>query len=104
MLKNALPDLKKNIKDILEKSLYEAQMTSFIGSDSSVISNYTKSQIEEAAKKYAQKAAETAAEPLSNAIYEFVLQIGILTYPKALIDSMGKPVTGVITNNEFQIT
>lgn len=107
MLSSAKKQLKEDLKSILTKSLYDAYSTMFIPAPDTdaTINNYIKNEIDDAAKKFAKTAAESAAEPMANAIYDFVKQIGIMATPKGSLVAppMGGPVSGVININEFSI-
>lgn len=104
MLKSALPKLQSNIEKILTESLYEAQMTSFKASgQESIIDNFCNNAIKEAAMEYAKKASEKASKPLAEAIYDFVMEIGIIAVPKSLTSPAG-PVSGVINMADFKIS
>ena len=52
---------------------------------------------------YAKKAAEKASQPLAEAIYNFVMEIGILAVPKSLTAPNG-PVSGVINMVDFKVS
>ncbi len=109
MLSTAKPELETNIKDILYDSLYSAYLTTYITSDitDQGIAASANKEIDDAAKKFARKAADTACGPLADAIYNFVLSIGIIAAPKGTLMSPGgltpAPVTGVINMNDFII-
>lgn len=104
MLIDAKPKLQKDIYDILQKSMYEAYMTSFIDDDDvdNDIRNRVKKEMTKSAKKYSEKFANEACGPLSQAIYEFVKSIGIITTPKSLTSPHG-PVVGKIDVKEHTI-
>ena len=108
MLSTAKKKLQDDLKTILKKSLYDAYMTTFLSSSDTeaVISEYIKIEIDKAAEAFSESAAESAAEPLATAIYDFVKQIGITAIPKGglVAPPGGGPVTGVININEFSIS
>jgi len=104
MLKSALPKLQGDIEKILIDSLYEAQMSVFKANGSEpVIDTYCNTTLQESAMSYAKKAAEKASQPLAEAIYNFVMEIGILAVPKSLTAPNG-PVSGVINMVDFKVS
>lgn len=110
MLSSAKPKLKSDLEKILYDAMYEAYKTTFLESsitDGSISKN-ADNEIETAAKKFADKASKTAAEPMATAIYDFVKSIGIMASPKGTLISPGglvpAPVTGTILMTDFTIS
>ena len=104
MLIDSKPKLQQDIYDILKKSMYEAYMSTFDkdADINSVIKNRVKNDMMDTAKKYAETFANTACEPMAEAIYEFVKSIGIIATPTSLVSPHG-PVTGAINANDHKI-
>ena len=102
-LVGAKPELEQDLKTILQAAAYAAFLTANTpaGADEAISSFVTKTMTD-AAQKFSDKFAETAYQPLANAIYKYVKEIGITATPKALM-SPHVPVTGSIMLNEFTI-
>ena len=102
-LVNAKPDLEKDLKDLLQKASYEAFMTANLPDSSSPeIASFVTKTTKNSAQKFSDKFAEIAYQPMADAIYKFVKEIGIIAKPSTLMSPYG-PVTGVINLNEFTI-
>lgn len=82
-LAGAKPELESNIKKLLEDAFYEAEMTALdSGGDADPrIMAMVKQEMDKASRKKAQKFANEAYKPLAEAIYKFVLEIGIDLIP-----------------------
>lgn len=109
----AKPKLETDLKKLLEDSFYEAEMTAFNeGGDADPrIMVMVKQEMDKAAHKKAKKFADKAYKPLAEAIYKFVLEIGIdliptgkLIAPQAPSGSL--PITGTASTatSDFKIT
>ena len=103
MLKDAKPKLQDDIEGILKDAIYEAYMTQYKESDNTIINSFTKNSMSTAAKEFSEKASKLIGKPLAEAIYNFVLEIGITAKPNQLVAPNG-PVSGVININEFSIS
>lgn len=102
-LAGAKPDLEKDLKNLLQKASYEAFMTANIPDEKAPeISASVTNTMKDAAQKFSDKFAEIACQPMADAIYKFVKEIGITAQPKSLF-AASSPVTGIINLNEFTI-
>lgn len=82
-LAGAKPKLEEDLKKLLEDSFYEAEMTAFNSggkADPRIIAMVNQ-EMNKASRKKAKKFAEEAYKPLAEAIYNFVLEIGIDLIP-----------------------
>ncbi len=112
-LEKAKPKLEQDLKKLLEDASYEADMSMLI-ENSSVdprIAAKIKKDMDAACRKKAQKFAEKAYKPLAQAIYDFVLEIGITLTPKGTLmcpqsPAGMNPITGTAstTTQDFSIT
>lgn len=109
MLSSAKPTLQSDLEDLLEEAAYEAFMTtqeSPSGTASS-ISNRMEKELKSAASNFAKKFAEVAGEPMAEAIYNFVKEIGIIATPSGSLISTSitspSPVTGTMPMSDFAI-
>ena len=90
------------VPNLLQAAAYSAYMTANNQSDSPEISAFVTQTMNAAAQKFSDKFAEVAYQPMADAIYKFVKEIGILAKPTALLSPHG-PVTGIINLNDFTI-
>ena len=106
MLKSALPTLKSQIKQILHDAAYKATMSQFV-SGSGAPSTYAQGVMESNAEKFAITFSDTAYDDLATAIYDFVLQLGIVATPSGSLMSTSinspSPVTGSIPMSDFAL-
>lgn len=97
MLSTAKPVLQVKLNKILYQGLYEAFkatfMTADIGEDG-----------EDMAVQFAKKGSNAMAKDLTDAIDEYVKQIGITITPTTLIAPPSGPVTGMANTETKQIT
>ena len=104
------PKLEQDLKTLLEDSFYESEMTAFsTGKGDPRISAAVKKTMDEGARKKAQKFAEKAYKPLAQAIYDFVMEIGINLVPKGTLLCPQSPagvqmVTGQASTSTQDIT
>lgn len=103
MLINAKPELENSIKTALYDALKEAHMTFFTKGDNDVANNAMELHLQTMADKFATAASTNAAPKIADAIYKFVLQIGIEATPMKL-KAQNYPVIGVINQTEFKIS
>lgn len=102
MLSSALPELQNSIQIALQTALTQAQMTLHMPGDDSLNSSM-RTYMLSLANMYSTTAATIAAPLIADAIYKFVLQIGIDAAPLKLKTTQG-PVTGEINQTEFKIS
>lgn len=102
----AKPQLQKDLKDLLEKACYEAEMTAVTNSSAAnpEIMKYVNGVMDEAAKAKAKKFAEVAYEPLAEAIHNFVKEIGIVLVPTGTLMSPTGPVSGAASTMKSDFT
>ena len=104
------PKLEQDIKKLLEDACYESEMTAFAtGKGDPRIVAAVKKSMEQGARKKAQKFAEKAYQPLAQAIYDFVMEIGINLSPKGTLlcpqsPAGVNPVTGMASTSTQDIT
>lgn len=109
MLKTALPTLESDLYNIIQEASYNAFMTTQIASSyaSDSVSTRMDSELTQAATNFSVMFAETAAEPMADAIYRFVLEIGIVGTPSGSLISTSiktpSPVTGSMPMSDFAI-
>lgn len=106
-LAGAKPELANDLKDLLQKAAYEALLTGNRPSgDNPEISANTTKVMQDAAQRFSDKFAELAYQPMADAIYKFVKEIGITAVPKGTLiaPTSGGPVTGSIIINDFIIS
>lgn len=107
MLISAKPQLESDLKQALYDSAYQALLVTFSQSseNEAVINDFAKTEIDQSAKDFAKKFSDLASKPVAEAIYNFVLEIGIMASPKGTLmappGTTGGPVTGVINMNDF---
>ena len=102
-LAGAKPDLENDLKILLQKASYEAFMTANLPDSSNPeVAGFVTDTMMDAAQKFSDKFSEEAYQPMANAIYKFVKEIGILAKPAALMSPQGS-VTGIINLNDFTI-
>lgn len=105
------PKLEQDLKKLLENASYEAELTMILD-NSSVdprIASKIKSDMDKACRKKAQKFAEKAYRPLAQAIYDFVVEIGINLVPKGTLIAPqaitgALPITGSASTSTQDIT
>lgn len=107
------PKLETDLKKLLEDASYEAEMT-MLGDGKNVDSGVAarvKKDFDTSARKKAQKFAEMAYRPLAQAIYDFVMEIGITLIPKGTLiapqaPAGALPITGSASTmtQDFTIT
>lgn len=105
------PKLEQDLKKLLEDASYEADMSILIenGSVDPRIATKVKSDMDAACRKKAKKFAETAYKPLAQAIYDFVIEIGINLVPKGTLIAPQAPagtlpITGSASTSTQDIT
>lgn len=102
MLSTALPELQNSIQIALQTALTQAQMTLHIpGNDS--LNSSMQTYMLSLANMYSTTAATIAAPLIADAIYKFVLQIGIDATPMKL-KTLNGLVAGTIDQAEFKIS
>lgn len=85
-LAGAKPKLEQDIKKLLEDALYEAEMSGVTAGDADPrIAAMVKTELDKASRKKAKKFAEVAYGPMAQAIYSFVLEIGVTLVPKGTL-------------------
>lgn len=101
----AKSELALDLKKILRKAAYEAQITCKRDGADKDIQSTLHQKIDEAAMEFAEKFAEVSHKDLSEAIYHFVKEIGVVITPAGSLISAtpGSPVTGVIPMNQVKI-
>lgn len=104
------PKLEQDLKKLLEDACYESEMTMFnenTDADPRIVAT-VRNTMDEAAHKKAKKFAEQAYQPLAQAIYDFVMEIGINLVPKGTLLAppgiAGGPVTGSASTSTQDIT
>lgn len=104
MLKTAKPILESQLKTILYNAAYEAMTSQMeIGEADPMMKEKYDANFREASVKFAQTFSETACKPMAQAIYDFVMQIGITMSPHGTLISPHGPVTGAATINDFKV-
>ena len=104
------PKLEQDLKKLLEEASYEADIALIEGGDADPRINATANQVlDDAAKKRAKKFAEKAYKPLAQAIYDFVIEIGINLIPKGTLMAPQAPagtlpITGSASTSTQDIT
>ncbi|MDE7346045.1 MAG: hypothetical protein K2N48_04790 [Muribaculaceae bacterium] len=104
------PKLEQDLKQLLENAFYESEMTAFsAGKGDPRISAAVKKTMDAGARKKAQKFAEKAYKPLAQAIYDFVIEIGINLVPKGTLiapqaPAGALPITGSASTSTQDIT
>lgn len=105
------PKLEQDLKKLLENASYEADMTMACdkGEADPRISAKLNKDMSEACRKKAKKFAEEAYKPLAQAIYDFVMEIGINLTPRGTLiapqaPSGALPVQGVASTSTQDIT
>lgn len=106
MLSTAKPKLETDIQKSVKDAFKAAYLTQFINSGSGPIDSYMQKQFEEASEEFANTASKLIMKPLAQAIYDFVMEIGITTLPgSTLISSApGSPVTGLVPPQQHKIS
>ena len=108
-LQTALPTLKRQFTQYLEKAAYEAFMTSIEVPEGTPYE--IKRKIEEdgrrSAQKFAKKFKEECAEQLAQSIHDYVKQIAIQATPSGSLISTSiyspSPCVGTIPPNDFRV-
>lgn len=105
------PKLEQDLKKLLEDACYEAEMSMLMdnGEVDPRIAAKIKLDMDMACRKKAQKFAEKAHKPLAQAIYDFVIEIGINLVPKGTLiapqaPAGSLPVTGSASTSTQDIT
>lgn len=108
MLIDAKPKLTADIWKLAFAAAQKAMMTTSISSDADPdIRARMKADIAEASTQWATTFADSFAEPMAQAIYEFVLRIGITQTPIGLVSTSidtPSPVGGTCPPAGFKIT
>ena len=104
MLKTAKPILESQLKTILYNAAYEAMISQMeAGEADPMMKEKYDMNFRTAAMKFAQAFSETACKPMAQAIYNFVMQMGITMTPQGTLMSPHGPVTGAATINDFKV-
>lgn len=106
-----LPDFKNQLYNCLKDSMYETWMATLESGDNvdpSITATIQK-DMDIAAKKYSEVFAARLAPPLSQAIYNFIMEIGINLTPKGSLMAPQAttgilPVTGSASTTTQDIT
>ena len=108
-LQTALPTLKRQFSQYLEKAAYEAFMTTIeVPQD---VPPEIKQRIEQdgrrSAQKFAKKFQEECANQLAQSIHDYVKQIAIQATPSGSLISTSimypSPVAGMIPPSDFKV-
>lgn len=101
-LTNAEPKLIADIRAAIYNSARAAMISTLSPVSNAPIDQAAADNMAKLADKFAAAFADSCAEPLSHAIYDFVVEIGIIARPIALVAGQS-PVAGVINPAEFEI-
>lgn len=108
MLKDAVPDLEEKLRTILHDAAYAASMSMFVSGDSSITNSYATKTTEKQSELFASTFADTAYADMADAIYKFVLELGIVATPSGSLISTSitspSPVSGSILMSDFTLS
>lgn len=109
MLISAKPTLQTDIQKLMYDAAREAYLTSQETGDADpIISKRMKQDQEKAADRFAKAFSNSCCQPLADAIYKFVKEIGITLTPSGALISTSimspAPCTGMCPPNDFMIT
>lgn len=79
------PKLEQDIRQILEDAFYEAEMTTKDDGGESRITAMVNDLLDKTSRKKAKTFADKAYQPLAQAIYDFVMEIGVTLTPKGTL-------------------
>ena len=102
------PKLEQDIRKILEDAFYEAEMTTKDDGGEARITSMVNELLDKTSRKKAQTFADKAYQPLAQAIYDFVSEIGITLTPKGTLMAPQAisgilPVTGIASTTTQDI-
>lgn len=105
------PKLEQDLKKLLYDAFYEAEMSMFndaSSADSRIIAS-AKQSMTKASQDKANKFADKAYKPLAQAIYDFVMEIGINLVPAGTLiapqaPTGALPITGSASTSTKDIT
>lgn len=108
MLISAKPTLQTDIQKLMYDAAREAYLTSQETGDADpIISKRMKQDQEKAADRFAKAFSNSCCQPLADAIYKFVKEIGIIMTPSGALISTSimspSPVAGQALMTDFAI-
>lgn len=108
MLSTNKPLFDKDVKDLLYKSMYEAFLSTLLGTGEGNSDSYAKKTMKQAADMFAQKFADECCPKLTDLIDKHIRSIGItINSPLAasiIAPTMGGPCSGVIMVQPANVT